>query len=36
MEPHGELNSYNNESGDLVIELEDKRGFNVKYIFTEE
>ena len=36
MEPHGELNSYNNENGDLVIELEDKRGFNVKYIFTEE
>ena len=36
MEPNGELNIYQNESGDLVIEREDKRGFNVKYIFSEE
>ena len=36
MEPHGEFSTYTNESGDFVVELEDKRGFNVKYIFTEE
>jgi len=36
LEPNGDLQSYNNENGDFVVELEDKRGYNVKYIFTED
>lgn len=36
LEPHGELNAETLENGDLCIELTDPRGFNVKYIFTEE
>ncbi|MBQ9825869.1 MAG: hypothetical protein IJM61_01645 [Firmicutes bacterium] len=36
LEPNGELNVSTDANGDLCVEHTDPRGFNVKYIFTEE
>ena len=36
LEPHGELQTYTNDAGEFVVELDDVRGHGVKYIFSEE
>ena len=36
LEPNGKLNFSTADNGDLVYELENSRGFNVKYIFSED
>lgn len=36
LEPHGELQTSTTPAGEFIVELQDKRGHGVKYIFTEE
>ena len=36
LEPSGELNTETLENGDICVEHADPRGYNVKYIFTED
>ena len=36
LEPHGDLKISTADNGELCVELQDPRGFNVKYLFTEE
>ena len=36
LEPHGELKTGTTDAGEFVVEHQDPRGMNVKYIFTED